>query len=160
MTRETFNRGTQKRDAVLPPPEVFERYEKVLPGSSAGLIDLVKKEQDHRHKLQKGYLISYRLGQLGSFIFNIYFITVIVKLYKYMPSGSWTPHILLGTYVFIFVASLLDTRSDRKAVSLKAIKNFHQMNDRKEQYDNRNKQFSRRNFSGRSGNQQNYKPRQ
>jgi uncharacterized membrane protein len=118
--RERFNQNTQKRDAVLPPPEVLERYEKTLPGSADALIKLVKDEQDHRHQLQNKYLKSYRLGQILSFIFNIFFIAIIAKMYKYMPADSIVPHILLGAYLFIFLVSLIESRSDRKAIMLKA----------------------------------------
>ncbi|MFC1658947.1 DUF2335 domain-containing protein [Pseudomonadota bacterium] len=159
MTRERFNRRTQqKKDAVLPPPEVFERYEKILPGSSGELISLVKTEQEHRHKLQRGYLMSYRLGQLTGFVFNLYFITIIAKLYKYMPSGSLVPHVLLGAYLLIFIASLLDTRSDRKAVSLKIIKSLGKAGD-KNWYNNRKRQPFKRDKSRRDGRSQNYSQR-
>ena len=40
----------------LPPPEDFERYEAVLPGSTNRILTMAEKEQDHRHVMNRDAL--------------------------------------------------------------------------------------------------------
>jgi uncharacterized membrane protein len=37
----------------LPPPELLEHYEKVLPGGAERIFRMAENEQEHRHALEK-----------------------------------------------------------------------------------------------------------
>ncbi len=63
MTSNT--NGQEKLEAFLPPVELLHKYEEL--GMGGDLIGLIKKEQAHRHQLQKKYLMCYRFGQILSF---------------------------------------------------------------------------------------------
>lgn len=58
--------------ADLPPPEVLEAYEKIMPGTTKKLLQMAEAEQKHRHIWEDAYLVrqtkSYRIGQLFGFI--------------------------------------------------------------------------------------------
>jgi uncharacterized membrane protein len=38
---------------LLPPPDILERYERMLPGATERLLRMVEKQADHRHELEK-----------------------------------------------------------------------------------------------------------
>jgi uncharacterized membrane protein len=89
----------ERRDSLLPPVEVLERYEELQGGRD--LINLVKIEQEHRHRLQNKYSNSHRLGQVLSFIVTVYFIYEIFALIKldyikeaYIVSGIFSSMVL------------------------------------------------------------------
>ena len=69
------------KDPLLPPVELLVKYKDL--GLGENLVELVKEEQKHRHELQKKYLISYRLGQIFSFIIILFFLKSIFDLIKY-----------------------------------------------------------------------------
>lgn len=72
----------EKNEAILPPVELLEKYEKISKGLSKELVSLLKKEQEHRHKMQKMYLRNFRLGQLFGAAFLLFMILVIFELAK------------------------------------------------------------------------------
>ncbi|MES2676700.1 MAG: DUF2335 domain-containing protein [Pseudomonadota bacterium] len=69
---------------ILPPSRVLESYEEIAPGSVAKLMELTKREQDHRHSWQDKYLklynFNYKAGLLFGFIYNIALLAVIYDL--------------------------------------------------------------------------------
>jgi uncharacterized membrane protein len=58
--------------ADLPPPEVLQAYEEIVPGTTKKLLQMAEREQQHRHAWEDAYLIrqtkSYRIGQLFGFV--------------------------------------------------------------------------------------------
>jgi uncharacterized membrane protein len=75
---ERKNTSEERIDSLLPPPELLERYNEL--GLGTNLVELVKAEQEHRHKLQRKYAMSYRIGQLGSLAIILYYLTGIFRL--------------------------------------------------------------------------------
>ena len=72
----------EKKETLLPPPELLERYESISKGLSKDLVELVKKEQEHRHKLQDKYLMHFRCGQ---FFGALFLIAVIYLVFDFEP---------------------------------------------------------------------------
>ena len=72
----------QQKETLLPPPELLERYEGISKGLSKDLVDLIKKEQEHRHALQDKYLMHFRIGQIFGAIFLIYIISMVFETAK------------------------------------------------------------------------------
>ena len=53
-------------EAPLPPPAVFEAYERTLPGCASRLVRLVERELEQRHKASaRGQLFAFILGMTG-----------------------------------------------------------------------------------------------
>jgi len=113
----------QRTDRTLPPAELLERYERVAKGSSTELIKLIKEEQEHRHKLQNRYLISYRMGQIFSLLFNVYLVTLIAKIYLLSEKGSIALYSATGFYILFLLITIIESKSDRKALTLKTLQN-------------------------------------
>jgi len=71
---------------LLPSSRVLETYEQIAPGSVNKLIEMTKKEQEHRHTWQDKYLkfhnFSYKLGLIFGFIYNIALLYLITNLIK------------------------------------------------------------------------------
>ncbi len=71
---------------LLPSSRVLESYEDIAPGSVNKLIEMTKKEQEHRHAWQDKYLrfhnISYKSGLIFGFIYNIALLVLISNLIK------------------------------------------------------------------------------
>lgn len=69
---------------TLYPARILEQYENIESGSANRLLDLAKKEQDHRHSWQDRYLkfhnFSYKAGLVCGFIYNIALLALIYKL--------------------------------------------------------------------------------
>ena len=136
-----------KMDTTLPPAELLERYERVAKGSSEELIKLLRIEQEHRHKLQRRYSISYRMGQIFSLIFNVYLVTLIAKMYFLSEKGSIALYVVIGFYILFLLISVMESKSDRKALTLKTLqnqRNFERRPQRRDfSYDNRRRDSSR-----------------
>ncbi|BAH07908.1 DUF2335 domain-containing protein [Clostridium kluyveri] len=63
----------------LPPPEIFEKYEKVCPGAADRIICMAEKQMNHRHSLEEKFLdSSSRNSIVGIISALIVSITVIV----------------------------------------------------------------------------------
>lgn len=144
----------QKRrsDSTLPPVELLERYERVAKGSSKELIKLVKDEQEHRHNLQRKYAISYRMGQIFSLLFNVYLVTLIAKMYLLSEKGNVALYSVIGFYSFFLIVSILGSRSDRKALTLKTLKNQRNFERRPQRRDSRSSYDRRRSSTQDSRN--------
>jgi uncharacterized membrane protein len=131
----------QRTDRTLPPVELLERYERVAKGSSTELIKLIKEEQEHRHKLQRRYLISYRMGQIFSLLFNVYLVTLIAKIYLLSEKGSIALYSAIGFYILFLLIAIMESKSDRKALTLKTLQNQRNYERRPQRrdssYDNR-----------------------
>lgn len=57
----------------LPPPDLYEEYEKVLPGSADRILAMAEKEQSQRHTFEDKMLVQHsgeiKLGQkMGGFV--------------------------------------------------------------------------------------------
>lgn len=89
---------------ILPPTDVLDEYERLSPGSVDELVEMAKKEQEHRHVWQEEHLKVHgrihRWGQIFAFIYNI------ILLY-----GVWSIHeagnTQLALKVFIINAGLM-----------------------------------------------------
>jgi len=55
----------------LPPPELLDRYEKVVPGTAERILRMAEKEQDHRHNLEASLPALARQGQLFGFVLGL-----------------------------------------------------------------------------------------
>ena len=78
------NQRGRSPQSILPPSRVLESYEDIAPGSVAKLMELTKKEQEHRHSWQDKYLklynFNYKAGLLFGFIYNIALLVMIYNL--------------------------------------------------------------------------------
>ena len=101
----------EKKETLLPPPELLERYESISKGLSKDLVELVKKEQEHRHKLQDKYLMHFRCGQ---FFGALFLIVVIYLIFDLAKCGCLkTAYAMLGTFAFIIILILMQYKKDK-----------------------------------------------
>lgn len=127
-----MNNTQEKKDSLLPPPELLERYEGISKGLSKNLIELVKKEQLHRQKLQNKYLMHFRLGQLFGSIFLIYVIYMIFNLAK---SGYSTLACLMSVvFGLLIVLILFQYKKDKLSVIMRNADKANQFNKRNTNY--------------------------
>ncbi|MFT6331986.1 MAG: putative membrane protein [Lentimonas sp.] len=86
QNRRPNNQRPRPTHNILPPPRVLEDYEIAAPGSVSKLMELAKKEQEHRHSWQDRYLkfhnFSYRTGIFFGFIYNAALLYLIFDLIK------------------------------------------------------------------------------
>ncbi|MFT5703190.1 MAG: putative membrane protein [Rickettsiales bacterium] len=85
QTRPNSNqRQTRTPHNILPPAHILENYEEAAPGSVDKLLDMTKKEQDHRHSWQDKFLrfhsFSYKTGLLFGFIYNAGLLFLVYNL--------------------------------------------------------------------------------
>ena len=124
-----MNNNNQK-ESLLPPPELLERYELISKGLSKELVNLIKKEQEHRHKMQKKYLMHFRIGQ---FFGCLFLITIIYGIFELIKNKDYLfAYITLAIFSFIILLILFQYRKDKL---LATIKNS-----------NKNKFYSNKNF--------------
>ena len=109
MINNNLNNENRK-DSILPPPEILVKYEEL--GIGEDLIDLIKKEQQHRHLLQKKYARIYFCGQIFSFILSMTFIYEIFKLVRmeYVKEA----YILSGLFFVLIILVAIILRSEKK----------------------------------------------
>jgi uncharacterized membrane protein len=96
------NRGNFNSYNILPAARILEEYETTSSGSVNKLLEMAKKEQEHRHSWQDRYLTShnfaYRTGQLFGFVYNLLLLYLVFKLIK---NGE------INTAIKIFVSNTL-----------------------------------------------------
>jgi len=122
-----------RKEILLPPAELLEKYERVSPGSSKEIIKLVQQEQEHRHSLQKKYLFHYRLGQFFGLGYGIYLMYLIFDLFKAGQTNA--AYILTAMFGFLIVLILQQYREDRTAAAKRNEQRNNYNNNRS--YDNR-----------------------
>lgn len=76
----------------VPPPEIIEGYEHILPGAAKRIFDQWEKQTDHRQKLEKKVINTDSLKSLLGVIFG--FITVMGTIL----AGVYTA--LMGSPIF------------------------------------------------------------
>ena len=133
---QSSNTNTRK-ETLLPPPELLERYEEVSKGLSKDLIDLVKAEQEHRHKLQDKYLMHFRLGQLFGAMFLLYSIYKITELAK--AGNTVVAYTLSGIFGFLIVLILMQYKKDKLSAIIRNSKrnNIRRPNSYRKPYPSR-----------------------
>ncbi len=119
----------EKKEILLPPPELLERYESISKGLSKDLVEIIKKEQIHRHKLQDKYLLHFRLGQLFGACFLIYVIYMIFDLAK---NGNFAiAYLMVAMFGLLIVLILLQYKKDKlSAIIRNSSKTTSQQNKR------------------------------
>ena len=105
------NMSQEKKETLLPPPELLERYESISKGLSKDLVELVKKEQEHRHKLQDKYLMHFRCGQFFGALFLIAVIYLVFDLAK--CGHVEIAYTMLGVFAFIIILILMQYKKDK-----------------------------------------------
>ncbi|NQS96894.1 MAG: DUF2335 domain-containing protein [candidate division Zixibacteria bacterium] len=58
---EISRQFTIARSAPLPPPQEFEGFERVLPGSAERILKMAEAQQSHRHHMEEGSLSIERV---------------------------------------------------------------------------------------------------
>ena len=117
-----MNNNTQK-ESLLPPPELLERYELIQKGLSKEFLDLVKKEQEHRHRMQNKYLFHFRIGQIFGASFLLY---VIYGIFNLIKEGKLIPaYCTLGIFAIIILFILIQYRKDKLNAIIKNSKRFN-----------------------------------
>jgi uncharacterized membrane protein len=121
--------GTQSRSShnLLPSPKVLETYEDIAPGSVSKLIEMTKKEQEHRHAWQDKYLkfhnFSYKSGLIFGFIYNIALLFLISTLIK---EGNESLALKLFTVNASLIAfAVIVTMIERRIVTRKPPRRTH-----------------------------------
>ncbi len=101
-----------KKDSILPPPEILARYEEL--GIGEDLINLIEKEQEHRHLLQKKYFRVYRCGQVFSFILSLLFVYELFKLIRmdYIKEA----YIIFVLFAALIIIVTMILRSEKRNV--------------------------------------------
>lgn len=123
----------EKRETLLPPPELLEKYENISKGLSKDLVELVKKEQLHRHKLQDKYLMHFRLGQIFGSLFLVYTIYMIFDLAK---TGHFTvAYLMSAMFGLLIVLILLQYKKDKLSA---VIRNSNKTNNNTQNKRNNN----------------------
>jgi len=123
---------------MLPSSKVLESYEAIAPGSVNKLIEMAKKEQDHRHSWQDKYLkfhnLSYRFGQFFGIIYNFALLFLVIHLIKVEEKSLAIKLFSINAALIIF--AILVTFVERKLITRKPprrVNHYNQNNQRREQ---------------------------
>ncbi len=89
--------------------------------NSPTLSDLVRKEQDYRHKWQdkflKSHILSFRLGQFFGFVYNIALLYITYDLIK--SGEKKLAVIIFASNIMLIVFALIVTKIERKIINRK-----------------------------------------
>ncbi len=115
---------------VLPSSQILEKFEDAVPHSVEKLINMAKKEQEHRHEWQSKYLASYNLTyRAGQFFGLVYNIALLYVVYDLISSGEKD----LGVKIFtinalVMIFAILATTIERKVFSRRPSNRFRNNN--------------------------------
>ena len=111
------NMTQEKKEILLPPPELLERYESISKGLSKDLVEIVKKEQMHRHELQDKYLFHFRLGQLFG---SLFLLATIYGIFDLAKSGHCIPaYIMMAIFGLLIVLILAQYKKDKSSAIIR-----------------------------------------
>ncbi|GMO56513.1 MAG: hypothetical protein Ta2D_01550 [Rickettsiales bacterium] len=123
------NNNFKRNEPLLPPPEVLKRYNEIYGGLTEELIELVKKEQAQRHKIQNSYLWHFRIGQIFSIVFFIYICKYICHLIDMEQYAI--VYVMIALLFAILIISIHKYKINRNSNTQikKPIKNFKNNNN-------------------------------
>lgn len=121
-----MNNIEEKKDILLPPPELLERYESIYKGMSKDLVKLVEKEQEHRHEMQNKYLMHFKCGQFfgGIFLTAIIFMIFCLILHHHYEMGL----IMTAMFGLLIILILIQYRKDKNNAIMKKSMNNNRNN--------------------------------
>ncbi len=108
----------------IPPPEAFEKYEKVLPGAADRIMKMTERQQEHRMSLEKEAVGSQvkqsKRGQIFGFI--IFFVCIAVAIFfaVKLDMKTFASAFLTGTMVVViglFITGKNIMRNDLRSKS-------------------------------------------
>jgi len=112
---------------LLPSPKVLESYEDIAPGSVSKLIEMTKKEQEHRHAWQDKYLkfhsFSYKFGLCFGFVYNIALLFLVSNLIKEGNKDLAVKLFAINAGLIIF--AVIVTAIERRVVTRKPPRRTH-----------------------------------
>ncbi len=121
------NNRSRAPQNILPPARVLESYEEVAPGSVAKLMELTKREQDHRHSWQDKYLklynFNYKAGLLFGFIYNIALLAIIYTLINEHKESLALKLFVVNAALIAF--AIIVTAVERKITTRKPPRRVH-----------------------------------
>ena len=124
------NNNLEQKDSLLPPPEILVKYQEL--GKGDDIIKLVKKEQEHRHLLQKKYQTNYRMGQLFGFILCA---LIIVNIFSLMKAGmKIESYIMLGIFSLLTIIICFITRTKKANTKRTSTNNNIKRTQRRKSY--------------------------
>jgi uncharacterized membrane protein len=103
--------SAQQWSGPLPPPEALEKYDKVIPGSAARLLQLTEKEQVHRHTMDQNVLATkagdVKRGQYLGFLIGGAAVVGAIAVASFAP---WVSVALVGVPVASIVNAIVKGR--------------------------------------------------
>jgi len=131
-------KDSERKETLLPPPELLERYEEISKGLSKDLVELVKNEQNHRHKLQDAYLMHFRMGQAFGACFLLF---VIYKIFEIANNGNLgMAYAMSAMFGLLIVLILLQYKKDKLSAVMRNSNRNNYNNARK--YNNYRRNYS------------------
>mgnify|MGYP001591579865 CR=1 FL=1 len=121
------NKGVVRREETrisfsgpLPPPNVLEQYDRIVPGAADRIIKMAEQQSQHRRELERKVIDSdvqnSKLGLIFGFIIGLVLISGgIFLIWKgYNLSGVLLGVVYVGSVVGIFVYGSWERRKERE----------------------------------------------
>ncbi len=100
----------------IPPPNIIERYERILPGSADRIISMAEKEQNFEHKMREKmvdaqisdrdrYREERKSGQKNAFRIGV--VGIVGAVFLGVFGNPWASGVLSGGTVAALVGSFL-----------------------------------------------------
>ncbi|MDR1425911.1 MAG: hypothetical protein LBI70_02870 [Rickettsiales bacterium] len=99
-----------EENVFLPPPDILAKYRNS--GMARELSNFVKKEQEHRHEVQRDSMHNYRRGQTFGLISSLFFIWNTFSLIK--AGHRKEAYVLCFAFSSLMLSMVLLTRCLRK----------------------------------------------
>lgn len=104
----------------LPPPEIFAKYDSILPGAAERILAMAEKEQNHRinsdEKIIKGQIKQFSIGQILGFILCILAL-LLSGFFAFLKMAVLAGSTLTVTIVSLAVIFVLRQKPDTKSQS-------------------------------------------
>jgi uncharacterized membrane protein len=99
----------------LPPPEILARYNEVFPDCGKVIVDMARKEQEHRHASEdRQFQADFKLASRGQLIGGaLAMVAVLGAIYLLAHDKSTTGLAVLGTVVVAFGGAFVYDRYQR-----------------------------------------------
>lgn len=103
-------------DAPIPPPEVFQAIEDIIPGGAERLLKAFEKETDHRHLLERRKqllpFIDLTVARTFALIFAAGCLAAVVHAVN--NNAPWTATVISGALVLAGINAFLRLQKPKK----------------------------------------------
>lgn len=131
LTFDELENYNKISDGILPSPAILESYEEISPGFVEKIVDVIKKEQEHRHQFEQNQLKSYQ----ETLKFSKYIVISAIIGSIFVVGDIPIVALYLCTFLFVLIINIRSHKAyQRASLNFKNINEERYKKDDKQEF--------------------------